>query len=279
MSEQSFQTLKLYKKIYNPNETPKVYSINKTSICIVKINNTIAIPGSLETNYLKNINQKPFKIFIGKALNLIDWMIEKVLLTMADSEYCECIILIDGINLSFKLLLVEVVHQTQFIHDMSISDIFTHAVSYKENGVKCFKAYPSVSHEMFSRAAKLLLTYLLTDGLDTTLNANTVEKPEIKLLYETLCSNLAACLLKKDRYNDVIDILNFVGDQDHPTEKNTYRLTLAYLNTKQLEKAKYILDKVNVKESKSLSDLSLQLQSSLKCESKTYASIIRKMFK
>lgn len=271
---ESIKNIKLAKKITKHGNS-KVVEINETSTCKFLIN-FLVMPESYESKYMTDKKDEPQQMSIGNAMNLIDWAIEKFLLTMTVNEKCYCII--EGeMKVRFELSLLETTPGLYYF-ELPLLELWRLVQTYKENGLKCYNTYPWLAHEYFSVAAKCLLTHLPHLNSEEKTITDSISVDEVTKTFETLSSNIAACLLKEQRYKDVIEILAFVNDQTNPNEKYTFRLATAYINTKKFEQAKHLLEKFNYGDSKSLSNLYEHLISSMKSENEKYAAMVKKMF-
>lgn len=251
--------------------------VNETATCFVDITNETT-ENSTESTYLsKEIGQESKTILLGRAIDPIDWCIETFILTMVKNETCRCTVQAGTLKFAFVITLKDV-KPGKYYFEHTLSEMYELAQLYKENGVKCFKSNPWLAHEYFNKAAKCLLTFLPYSDFESQSNDLNIPPKDVQMLFETISGNLSACFLKENRHSDVIEVLSFVNDQLEPTEKHVYRLATSYINTKQFEKAKLLLEKNDYKKIKSLAQLYSQLQECWKSENDKYASMVRKMF-
>lgn len=227
-----------------------------------------------ETNYL---NSGDLNLVMGSALTPIDIYLELFLLEMITSEKSHCFIKTkNGNEISFILKLNEIQFGGYFF-EISANEMLKKAQTYKENGVKMFKKYPNFSQDYFNKSAKCLLAFLPFKDLDPEIEK--VSSNDFQQLLEIVYMNISACLLKENRYEDILSILKFT-EREEPVvpEKALYRKALAYFHLKKYEESKNTLEKINYLENKEFLILWNKNVIQSKIENDKYANICRKMF-
>jgi FK506-binding protein-like len=256
--------------------TIKATELSKCMVRVAEVSNE----KQRKSNYLQH---SEVSIEMGSALTPIDCYIEQFLLQMHLNEESRCVIRTrTGEEISFVLKLINV-EFGGYYHEMSAERMYHLGQKYKENGVKMFKQHPEFAQQYFSKAAKCLLSYSALREVkdqseeDTQLTNNTLE--EMAVLLDTVYLNLSACLIKQNRFEEVIYLLNFVDKQVHPSEKAIYRKALAHYHLKEFEEAKLTLEKSNYASNKELSSLWTKLHATWKIEENKYSEMVKKMFR
>lgn len=261
-------------------EYRNIIKASELSSCLVTIKD-IHCPSERDSDYLKDVNVPKTLIKLGYALTPIDWYIEKFLQVMLEGETSRCIIhsKSNTKEISFTIHL-QSIDFGGYYHEQSLSKMLSLAKLYKENGVKMFKNHPvQFAHYYFTKAARCLLAFLGYFDIEQRAKEENINLNELLLLKENIYTNIAACLLKQNRNNDIIDVLSFVNFTEDPPEKAVYRLAVAYLNTKEYEKACDVIKKLpNYAENKDLvALLNKVIQESKEGDAK-YATMVKKMF-
>uniref|UniRef100_A0A182N5E0 Bride of doubletime-like TPR domain-containing protein n=1 Tax=Anopheles dirus TaxID=7168 RepID=A0A182N5E0_9DIPT len=173
-----------------------------------------------------------------------------------------------------KLLRIE---DQKYYHDLSVAETLALAKRCKENGVTMFPKYPLFAHAYFSQAAKCLLTWSPIDQLDPAIEgASTLE--DMQSLLETLYLNIAACLIKQNRFDEVLHVLRYTDQQENPSAKATYRKALAQFKVKQYGEALATLARIDFTTSKECVALHKQIVQTRQQEDSQYNSMVKKMF-
>jgi BDBT FKBP like N-terminal/Anaphase-promoting complex, cyclosome, subunit 3 len=249
------------------------------SKCLVEILDIINFDcATHKSNYLSNASTgTDFWINIGHSLTPVDCYIEKFLQQMFINETSKCQI---STKTSGTIALVMKLKNIEFgghYCDQKPEKMFELANFYKENGVKIFKHYPMFAHHYFCLAAKCLIS-ITGEHIEKSLcNTELTEKGVYELL-EVIYLNIAACLLKQKRYDDVLHVLKYSVNQRSPSEKAVYRLASAYFHLKQFENARKTIEKVDFKGNKELVRLMAMIQEFWKVDHDKYSNMVKKMF-
>lgn len=230
-----------------------------------------------KSNYLENIENELW-IEIGHAVTAIDCYVEEFLRQMFTNETSKCFITTkssDVIEFTIKLKSIEF---GGYYCEQTPVKMFELAKTYKENGVKMFKEYPLFAHNYFNLAAKCLLSFNPFDDIDNLLTDSTLQKTDFQELLQNIYLNVAACLVKEQRYEDVLHVLSYSMTQENPSEKAVYRLALAFFHLKQFEKAKDTIERINYKSNKDLVQLMAKIYECWKFDHNKYSNMVKKMF-
>lgn len=245
--------------------------------CLVSISevNTLAGKESNILNEHESISEQ--WITIGDGLTPIDCYIELFLMEMLPKEKSKCTITCkDNIRVTFVLMLLRV--ETPELHFMkSPNENLLLAKKYKENGVKMFPKYPVFAHAYFNRAAKCLLSCAPLDALDAAQEGEDTIR-EMQTLLETLYLNVSACLIKEQRYDEVLQILQFTAIQEQPSEKAIYRMALAQFHVKQYQEAIQTLERIDYTTSKDCVALHQRIKTTWQLDQNRYNNMVKKMF-
>lgn len=256
-----------YKSMKKPSELSR---------CLVKISD-VGDLGTRESNLLKPggaISEQ--WINIGSSTTPIDYYIEQFLLQMLPNECSKCTISCKAGTVRFVLELLRI-DNNEYFFSRSSSQMLTLAKQYKENGVKCFPKYPLLAHKHFNRAAKCLLSFAPLENLDPALEGgDTIAN--MKSLLETLNLNISACLLKQNRFEDALHVLQYVDWQDNPSPKAIYRRALAQFHVKQYNEAIRTLQRIDYTTSKECSTLYQNIMATSEKDKAKYNNMVRKMF-
>lgn len=245
------------------------------SRCLVKISDTYGLDDSRNSKILNQSMHEQW-IELGSSTTPIDCYVELILMQMTMTEKSKCTIACKSgqINFVVELLRVENIEHYFSQTPKSMLDV---AKKYKENGVQMFTKYPSFAHNYFSRAAKCVLAFSPLEELDHGQDgADTIS--QLRSLLETLYLNIAACLIKQNRYEEVLHTLDYVDQQEHPSNKAIYRKALAQFHVKQFAEAIKTLERINFSASKECALLHRNIKANWLHEDEKYTSIIRKMF-
>jgi hypothetical protein len=171
-----------------------------------------------KSNYLKE--ESNVWIEIGHSVTAIDCYVEEFLKQMLINETSKCSIkskCTGEINFTVRMKKIEF---GGYYHEQSPTQMFQLARLYKENGVKMFKEFPLFAHNYFNLSAKCLLSFQTQDvDYDELLKESSVTKKDFDELLQNVYLNIAACLIKQERFEDILSILEFVKLQDNPPEK------------------------------------------------------------
>lgn len=249
--------------------------------CTVTISN-IQNLGDRKSNYLKE--EEDILIKIGHAVTAIDCYIEELVKQMFRNEKSACEIMTkSGEPITFNLKLKSIEYDNDFrtyYADLSPAEMFELAKQYKECGVKMFKEYPRFAHNYFSLAAKCLLSFshLSPEELEEQLNETELKAKDFEELLHVIYSNIAACLIKEGRYEQILSILNFVKSQENPNDKAAFRLATAYFHSREYEEAEAVIKKVvNYKSNKELMILLERVQQLEKADKEKSSNLAKKM--
>lgn len=233
-----------------------------------------------KSNYIKsNEIGKEFWIEIGHAVTAVDCYIEEFLKQMYTNETSNCFIAMksstDEITITLRMKRIEF---GGYYAEQSIDGMYELAKLYKENGVKMFKDYPLFAHNYFNLAAKCLLSYNI-HGEEDIINeqSTTLTRTDFNGLLHKVYLNIAACLIKQNRHEEVLHVLSYVKTQDKPSEKAVYRLAQAYFHTKDFESAVKLMEKVDYKQNKDLAQLMAISKESMKAEKSQFTDMYKKM--
>lgn len=244
--------------------------------CLVTIRD-VNETGTHETNYLSSNSTTERWITMGTALTPVDTYVEQLLQQMLTNEQSKCTIrTTKGNDIIFTMELLRIEDQ-KYYYELTVGETLALAKRYKENGVKMFSKYPRFAHAYFNQAAKCLLSWAPIEQLDPSIEgAGTVE--EMQQLLETLNLNIAACLIKQNRYEEVLHVLRYTDHQEAPSTKATYRKALAQFKTKQFTEALATLERIEYASSKECAVLHKQIIQSRQQEDSKYNSMVKKMF-
>lgn len=230
-----------------------------------------------KSNYLENI-EKEVWVEIGHGVTAIDCYVEEFLRQMFTNETSKCFITTTSSGvIDFTIKLKKIEFGGYYCEQTAIK-MFELAKTYKENGVKMFKEYPLFAHNYFNLAAKCLLSFNPFDDIDDLLTDSTLEKKDFQELLENIYLNIAACLVKQQRYEDILHVMSYSITQDDPSEKAIYRLALAYFHLKQFENAKNTIERINYKNNRDLVQLMAKIYECWKVDHDKYSSMVKKMF-
>lgn len=180
-----------------------------------------------KSNYLKE-EQSDVWIEIGHAITAIDCYVEEFLKEMLINETSKCSIKTKSTGeISFIIRLKEIKFNGYY-SEQTPTQMFELARLYKENGVKMFKEFPLFAHNYFNLSAKCLLSFQTQDvDYDELLKDSTITKKDFDELLQNVYLNIAACLIKQERFEEIPSILEFVRVQDNPPEKGGKKMNLA----------------------------------------------------
>lgn len=245
--------------------------------CHVKLDISIPENVEIDSDYIK---ENSLDIHIGYGNWFIDRMIEACIETMKleeESNFTIPLTKAENLNNSQDVevrIVLESVMEKPYIFDWSEEDKILTAHELKNQGVELFKAN-RVRHA-FHKFSQALKVTLLTD---TVLEPGAQRNEEFDNLRTALYNNMAGCQLHYKSYNHVIELC----DKSliiSPTAKAYYRRSLAYIELKELEKAKNDLIQVLKLEPKNKAALEkIHLVKELDKDNRdNYTKIVKKMF-
>lgn len=231
-----------------------------------------------KTNYLSEDRiGKEFWIEIGHSLTPIDCYVEEFLKQMFMNETSRCQITTKSSGAITFTMRLKQIEFGGFFCEQRPEKMFELAKCYKENGVKMFKNYPLFAHQYFSLAAKCLIS--LNDDIEGSLSESDLTQKDFDDMLQNVYLNIAACLIKQQRYDDILHVLKYTSNQEAPSEKAVYRLALAHFNLKQFQDAKDTIEKIDYKGNKELVQLMAKIQEFWKVDHDKYSNMVKKMFK
>lgn len=249
---------------------------SELSCCLVNISE-IGELGGRESNILRpreTLNELWIKM--GSAVTPIDCYLERIIMQMFTNEESKCFIACKTNEISFVLRLLRI-EDSDYYFSKPPKVMLSLAKQYKENGVKMFSQYPLFAHECFNRAAKCLLSCAPLEDLDPRQEgADTID--EMLTLLETLYLNISACLIKQQRYEEVLHVLEYVDQQEKPSQKAIYRKALAQFHVKQFQEAMKTLERIDYSENKDCVALHQRIKTTWQQEDNKFNSMVKKMF-
>ncbi|XP_055679950.1 peptidyl-prolyl cis-trans isomerase D [Lutzomyia longipalpis] len=216
-------------------------------------------------------------IELGTAKTPIDCYIEIFLREILIGEKSRCCIATkSGETVSFTIKLLQIDFRG-YLFELPAREVVTLAERYKQIGVEMFKKYPLFAQDYFNKAAKCLLSLgpLQEESQEPPLDDVTPE--ELQNLLESIYSNIAACLLKQKRYEDVLYLMEFANRAQNVPEKALYRKAQAHNGLKQFEEAKATLERLD-RDKKEVQALWVKNQTEWRVEEEKYAKMVQKMF-
>lgn len=253
----------------------KASELSKCLVEVLEIQNFNS--ESHKSNYLSaDTIEKEFWIEIGHGLTPIDCYIEIFLQQMLTNETSKCTIATKSSgDISFTLRLKQIEFGGYYC-EQSSTEMFELAKLYKDNGVKIFKSFPLFAQNYFNLAAKCLLPFNPSDDINAC--DSDLKKEEFEELLQNVYLNIAACLLKQQRYEDTVHVLKYTVSQENPSEKSIYRLAQAFFHLKQYTNAKNTIERTNFKNNKELAQLMTKIDEHLKVDHDEYSNMVKKMF-
>lgn len=258
-------------------EFSSVVKASELSKCLVEVIKVCNL-GDRKSNYLRESVGQELWIGIGTSVTPVDCYIEEFLKQMFTNETSKCTIKTKSSECVEFVIKLKEIEFGGFFCEQPASKMFEVAKQYKENGVKMFKDYPVFAQNYFNQAAKCLLSFTRYDNGDDPLSDCDITRTDFDELLQNINLNIAACLLKQNRYDDVLHVLNYSVNQEHPSEKAAYRLASAYFHLKQFENAKNIIERVNHKGNKDLTQLLAKVHEHWKVDHDRYSNMVKKMF-
>ncbi|XP_011179245.2 uncharacterized protein LOC105210148 [Zeugodacus cucurbitae] len=230
-----------------------------------------------ESQYLSSeLIEQEQTVEIGSAVTPVDCYVELLVRQLVVDERARCFIGTKKDEISFILTLINI-EETKEIHKLNVGEMYDLAKRYKENGVVMFKQYPNFAHAYFSRAAKFLISYKPFE--DLTVSKDGLSGEDMQTLFTQIQTNLAACLLNEQRYEDVLYQTKFVEEQANATEKSIYRRAMAFYHLNEFEKAQKLIEGVpNYQGKKEFAKLHQRLGESWKASNEQYKNFVKRMF-
>lgn len=248
---------------------------SELSQCLVEIID-VTNPADRESEYLNDAAEKWIRM--GDAVTPIDCYIDIFIKQMFVGELSRCIIITktdDRIEFTIKLLEIKL---NGYFYELTPKELCDVASKYKENGVKMYKKYPEFAQNYFNLSAKLLISLKPFDKLDTEKDVKQkIDQKSVQSLHDAVYLNIAACLIKQNRYEEVLHVVKDLTEQSH-NEKGIYRRALAHLNLKQYDEAKQQIERLNYKENHEFQSLYNRITSEMKEYNAKYADMVKKMF-
>ncbi|XP_062538358.1 uncharacterized protein LOC134206646 [Armigeres subalbatus] len=245
--------------------------------CLIDIS-AISNPEGKESNILnKDESSSEQWIVIGNGLTPVDCYIELIVMEMLPNEKSMCsITCCNGQNVDCVIQLLRVENPNPPFTRSALENL-SRAKNYKEKGVQMFPRYPLFAHTYFNRAAKCLLSCAPLDALDPALEGpDTIE--EMQTLLEIIYLNISACLIKQNRFEEVMQVLKFVKHQVKPSDKAIYRMALAQYHVKQFSEAIETLERIDYMANKECSTLFHRIKTTKQQEENAYNNMVKKMF-
>lgn len=253
---------------------------NETSKCCVAITELNGLKDHHASVYLRNERKNTdYWITISHALTPIDCYVELFLKRMLIGETSRCSIQTksnDCISFVMRLIRIEF---GGYMHAKKLPDIIAFAQHYRENGVKMFKDYPLFAHEYFNKAAKLLIS---CEPFETLGERETgMVESDARMLrdqLETILSNICQCLIKQQRYEEAVHVMEFADRPDNVTEKHIYRRANALYLLGKLDEAKQTIERINFRDKKECLQLHGNIMMKLNESNQNYRKMIKSMF-
>lgn len=260
-------------------EYESVTKASDLSKCLVAISDVSGLRDIHDTEHLRCDNNTEYLVRLGDARTPIDYYIEIFLKQMLTGETSRCTINTkSNQSIQFVLKMIRIEFGGYF-YAKPLADVVHIVQHYKENGVKMFKKYPLFAHEYFSRAAKLLISFLPFNTLkERGMNIEESSPEFLQELLETIDMNLAACLIKEKRYEEALHLLEFTNRTENLPHKAIYRRATAHFHLGQLDEAKSILERINYKENRECNALYENIIVEWKLSNDKYSQMVKKMF-
>lgn len=262
---------------YRYQSLTKANDLSKICVAISDIN---GLDESYRTIYLRNESQNmEYWIEMANATTPIDCYIEVFLKQMVIGETSRCTITTkSGAKISFVLKVIRIEFGSYF-YVQDLVKMVALAQRYKVNGVKMFKQYPLFAQDYFNRAAKCLISLQPFDKLKEREAALSEEDTDrLRDLMENIWMNIAACLIKQQRYEEAIHVLEFAERPDNVPEKAIYRRASALFLWGKLDEAKKTMERLNYRENKECLALYEKIVDKWKQSNANYNQIVKNMF-
>lgn len=252
------------------------------SKCRVILSNISAATQNHDSLYLnKNPDDPPDGdqcIQLNTACTPLDYIIELVLQQMVSGEKSRCFIRCNNEEIiQFDIDLLEVLF-TGYLHELSLVQLYDWAEQAKANGVAMYKRYPKFAQRYFNDAAKALISFKPFKNECEWETNNGIAFLKVQTMFDSICVNIAACLLKEGRYDETLAVLLEQTDRPDATEKACYRRALAHFNLKQYEEALLQLQRYDWKQNRDATVLYSDIMQQWSSYKETYANMVKKMF-
>lgn len=255
-----------------------VTKANDLSKCCVAITELNGLKEHHPSQYLRDEHRNlDYWITINNAITPIDCYVELFLKRMLMGETSRCSIKTkSGDYISFVMRVIRI-EFGGYYYSKNLQEITALAQHYKENGVKMYKDYPLFAHNYFNQAAKLLIS---CEPFDTLKERETgdVDPGKLRDLLETIQSNICQCLLKQERYDEAVHVMEFADRPDNVPEKAIYRRANALYLLGQLEEAKRTIERINFKDKKECLQLHTNIVEKIKQADSKYRKMVKNMF-
>lgn len=249
------------------------------SKCCVSITEITGLKEDHESKYLREKCESDYWIKLNDALTPIDCYIELFLKQMLTNETSRCTIKTKSGNDITFVMKLQRIEFGGYYFEQELPEVVSLAQHYKENGVQMYKKWPLFANEYFNKAAKLLISLLPFETLcERTEGMKEADPKFLNDLFENIQMNIAACLLKEERYDDALHVLEFTDRPDNVPEKAIYRRALAYYHSKQFQEAKDTLERIDYQNNKELQALHANSIEKLKESNENYTNMVKKMF-
>lgn len=216
-------------------------------------------------------------VSLRAARTALDCLLSVVLQQMLPGERSRVRIVTSGgetVQLTVELLRIQPNAEQRYLHQLTAEQTLAWATQQKENGVALFKRWPIFAQYAFSRAAQALISLKPFDQASVDVDAD-----QLQQLHDSVCQNLAACLLKQQRYEDVLYVLQEVTDRPAAPERAIYRRATAHFWLRQLDEARTQLERLNYAQHPEQRALHAQIVQQLGEYRNEYSSMVRKMFR
>lgn len=214
-------------------------------------------------------------IQLNTARSPLDFIIELVLQQMLAGEKSRCSVRTKcGEIIQFDIELCEVIF-VGYLHQLNLVEMYDWAAATKANGVAMYKEYPKFAQRYFNDAAKALISFKPFDDAD---EEHGVTMAKVQTLFDSVCMNVAACLLKEGRYDETLAVLVEQTDRSDPMDKACYRRAVAHLNLKQYEEARQQLERFDWKHNREAAALHENVMQQWSAYKDTYSNMVKKMF-
>ncbi|XP_031641266.1 uncharacterized protein LOC116352661 [Contarinia nasturtii] len=257
--------------------TTKANDLSKCSVAITELN---GLKDHHATEYLRDEQRNlDYWITLSNGLTPIDCYVELFLKQMLIGETSCCSIKTkSGDYISFVMRLIRVEFRG-YMYARKLPEIMAIALHYKENGVKMYKQYPLFAHYYFNKAAKILISCEPFETLGERDMGMVEGDPEkLRELLETILSNISACLIKQERYDEAAHVMEFAERPENVTDKHIYRRANALYLLGRLDDAKQTIERINYKDKKECQLLYNNITGKLKQSDQNYKKMIKNMF-
>lgn len=262
-------------------ESPLPLKANDLSKCFLTIHSVNGLEEEHNSKYLRDGNTgTEFSLTMLDAVTPIDCYVELFLKRMVTGERSRCYITTKtGKSIEFTMHLLRV-EFGGYMHDLTPNKTLQLAQKYKESGVEMFKKYPLFAHNYFNQAAKLLISYQPYNTLRERFESlDDSQAQQFQKLLETIQSNAAACLIRQQRYDDAVYVLNFTEQGGDVPNKAIYRRANALYLLGKLDEAKETIERINYKDNQECSTLYNNISSKLQKSNEKYRSMVKNMFR